>query len=222
MGYILPGTPHPDRLCMRFAVFALFAALPALSAADVAERPLYFAVELLPSDFRSTVTSDNGSFNGHDSALNVGVAAGLRWSFAPVGWSHGPVVGVEAAVESATFDNGGHQVAELRGLAGWAVAVDRRWVVQLSLRGGYGLSRLQLGVEGGSDVDEGGRGWSLEPNVEVLWAFSERGRLSLGGGWRTSHYTYAGNGLDINLVNDGPTIRIGIEWQLSVAPKRLR
>jgi hypothetical protein len=120
------------------------------------------------------------------------------------------------------FVNGGHQVAELRGLAGWAVAVDRRWVVQLSLRGGYGLSRLQLGVEDGSDVDQSCSGWSLEPNAEVLWAFSERARLSLGGGWRTSHYAYAGNGLDIDLVNDGPTVRIGIEWQLSVAPQRLR
>jgi len=62
----------------------------------------------------------------------------------------------------------------------------------------------------------------LEPNAEVLWAFSERGRLSLGGGWRTSHYAYEGDGLDIELVNDGPTVRIGIEWQLSVAPQRLR
>lgn len=201
-------------------VFTCF--LPALHGADVAERPLYMALEWLPTDFESTVESPNGTFRGEDSVPNLGLAIGLRWSFAPAGWTQGPVLGTEIAGESASFDDGSHRAVELRGLACWAVAINREWLAQVGVRGGYGLSRLEMAVSGGSDISASGTGWSMEPNIEVLWGINERARLSLGLGWRTSSYEYSDGDLDISLSNDGLAARLGLEWQLSVAPQRLR
>lgn len=193
-----------------------------VTAADLVERPLYAAFEVLPSTFRSTVTSRNGTFSGEDSVPNLGLAAGMRWSFASAGWSQGPVLGGEAAVENAQFDTGSHRAAEVRAVANWAVAVDHDWIIQAGMRAGYGLSRLELGVRQGNDVSATGRGHSFEPNAEVVWSFSERGRLLMGAGWRTATYDYRDDGLDITLLNRGMTFRLGLEWQFSVAPARLR
>jgi hypothetical protein len=193
-----------------------------LNAADLVERPLYLAAEILPSEFRSTVGSANGTFQGEDQATHLGLAAGMRWSFAPSGWTQGPVLGFEGAVDRAEFDTGHQQTAEVRAVGAWAFALDRAWLVQAGMRVGYGLSQLDLVVAGGTDFSSHGFGRSLEPNVEVVWSYSERGRVLLGAGWRTSTYDYSHQGVDITLVNRGLTARLGFEWQFSVAPARLQ
>jgi hypothetical protein len=207
---------------MRMLVSLLCGCGSLMSAADLVERPLYLAAEMLPSNFQSTVSSANGTFQGEDNAANLGIVAGIRWSFAPAGWSQGPVLGIEGAIERADFDTGYHQAAEVRAVGAWAFALNRAWLLQTGVRVGYGLSQLQLGVTGGSDVSSHGLGRSFEPNVETVWSFSERGRLLLGAGWRTSTYDYSDHGVDITLLNRGLTARFGIEWQFSVAPARLQ
>jgi hypothetical protein len=214
-------TPAFARL-MPTVISLLWGMGTALSAADVVERPLYVAGEILPSTFRSTVNSNNGTFHGEDTAANLGLAAGIRWSFAPAGWSQGPVLGVEGAVEQARFDTGSHQAAEVRAVGAWAIAINHQWLVQAGVRAGYGISQLHLGVTGGSDVSTGGIGRSIEPSIEAVWSVSERGRLLLGVGWRNSIYDYSSNGVDITLLNRGLTARFGFEWQFSVAPARLQ
>ena len=130
----------------------------ALAAADLVERPLYAALEILPSNFHSTVTSRNGTFTGDDSVPNLGVATGIRHSFAAAGSSQGLVLGFETAVENAEFDAGSHRAAALRVAASWATAVDRAWIIRTGVRFGYGLSRLDLGIPQGNDVSATGLG----------------------------------------------------------------
>jgi hypothetical protein len=194
----------------------------AAATADIAERPFYAAVEMLPSEFTSTVEGVNGTFHGSDSAPNLGVAVGLRWSFARSGASMGPVLGVELATERAEFETGDHTASELRAAAFWAVAIDRDWTAQAGMRAGYGLSTLDLAATPTSIGFSGdGTGWSMEPGAEVLWSFAPRWRLSLGAGWRSASYSYSSDGLDLTLDNSGLSVRAGLEWQLSVAPGTL-
>jgi len=219
----------------RYPSFFLVVALPVLPAAEPmpyytsdpwggesVQRPSepphafrpswYLAMELLPSSFRSTVESRNGTFQAWDTAPNYGIAVGRRWPFIAEGKSHGLVLGLEGAIENASFAGGTQRDAELRAIGDWAFSLGPTSAVHTGLRAGVGMGLLDLRVENGSDVDSDGQGWSLEPHVDVHYQVAERWELALGAGWHWSTYAYTADDLHITLVNQGFAFRLGVEW----------
>lgn len=193
-------------------------------ASELVDRDLILRLEGLPTAFTYQVDGPSGSSSGEDSfGMMLALAAGGRYSFAPAGQRHGPLLGFEGAILSGQLKpRGGLEGVEARVMAGYACALGNRWTADLCARFGVGYSRMTLEDQqafGSLTVTGPMLSWSTE--VGLHWQASEDWRLGLSVGYRDTTYALRGSGIDLGIDSAGLTWALGIEYALSQAPSAL-
>lgn len=197
----------------------LVASFSTLPAAELVLRDLGLRCEALPTSWSYEVTGSGGSLSGDDHwSRHGGAALDLRWSFAGVGGSHGPVLAPALVWDEAQGD--GVRLAGLAGELGlgWGFTLGERWTLVAEARGAWGRPSLALETSG-SRLEGSQR--SLGLDAALLWQPSPSWRLSLVLGWRSRTGTFTGDGFDVEVAERGPWVGLGLAWVLHAVPGTL-
>ena len=215
------------KTAMRFSsllLLLLAAALPLAQAAELVVRDGHFAVEMLPTDFDYELKSATSSGSSSDAfEQNIGIAAGVLYSFSGPGDVTGFIVGGEIAASQASYQSIGHLTSlsgRLQG--GYAWAITDSWMVRGMAEVGYGFSTLDLTANSAFPaVSADGSLLGYGARVGIQYSFNDLLHVGLDVGWLDITHELSGDGVDLTLTNSGLVVGLGISYRLSNSPRPL-
>ncbi len=195
------------------------------TASELVMADLNLGVESLPTAFDFTIR-DGASTRDGSSEFDLGLGIGGRavYAFSAPGSSGAFFVGGAVTLGGYRFeDAGSYQVAMARVVAGYAYSFDDRWTGELSPWAGYGHGRLHIpGGDLSDDHDVSGPVIDYGVHLGVTFALSRSWLLAARVGWQVAAADLAGDGLEVELTQSGPTAFLGLVYRFGGAPPAIR
>lgn len=186
-------------------------------ASELVIREIGIRGEALPTEIAYEVSSSSGlARSGTDYlAVNLGVAVWGKYSLALPGQPWGIVVGGDLALADGRNIGSDLMGLETRLAVGLGGATSKNTTVLIEMEYGYGIGRSRVKTIG---LTSSGTMRSVTPQISLWWRCLERGQLTMTAGWRRSEGKFSGDGLDIDLKQNGLFLAVGICWSASRAP----
>lgn len=207
-------------------ILALAALAVQVPAAELVVRDVFLDLALAPTGFSYELSDDAGERSGDDDFDSAyGIAAGVAYSFAGAGRSHGPVGALALTwTDHAYADGGGLTDLGLRLQGGWAWAIADRWTVAGLVGVGGGTSTIELPATANhADFDADGIFIAYGLGVQGTWAPLDAWIVRLEVGWGVADHALSASGedLDLTLETSGLEVALGVAWRWSTRPWRL-
>jgi hypothetical protein len=205
-------------------VFLFLSAISMTSAAELVVRDGAINLELLPSDFSYSFSGPSLSASGDDAfESHNGLLAGVRYSIAGPGDTHGFLIGGGLTAAQASYGSVGHlSQFGLRVEGGYGWSISDRWLVSSLIDVGYGISTFDLTANSViPSVSLSGKVLSYGVRAEGDYAITDLFHTQVAVGWRHFGHDLSGGGIDMTLDNDGIFIALGLSYRLSNSPSPL-
>jgi hypothetical protein len=195
------------------------------SASELVMTDLHLGIESLATAFDFTIRDGTSTREG-SSEFDTGFGLGARavHAFSSPGADGAFFIGGAVAAGYYRFqDQGTYQVGMVRAVAGYAHAFDDQWTVEVSPWVGFGYGQLHIPGAGISDDhDVSGQVVDYGAHLGVTYALTRSWLVGARIGWQVATADLAGDGLEIELRQSGPTAFLGIVYRFGGTPPAIR
>jgi hypothetical protein len=192
--------------------------------AELVARDIFLTLDSEPTGFSYTSTGPTGTRSGDDAFdSGLGLSLGLRWSVTPSGSPFGFIAGVDLGATNYVYQDGASNLttgARIVLGAGWAI--NDSWEVLIEPTIEYGLARFNFpATQSYPSLNTNGAylGYGLRANT--IWHLSNKWALMGAVGWKQITNEVSGDGVDLKMVQSGPSVSLGILYRFSAAPTRI-
>lgn len=208
---------------MRTVLLCCVAVAPCV-ALEVVRRDLALALEALPVAFDYTLTTPGGTLAGDDEFDQaLGVRLGGRWSLGAPGAVGAWVLGADARLGEADYDNGTYRTLGLGLSAGYGWRFARRWQAYAEPALEIGWATLDLDASDAAPAiaaDGTHLMWGLRSGV--LYGLTDHWQVQAEIGWvDIASDLDASGGRSFTLDQQGVTFALGVVYRISSAPAKL-
>jgi hypothetical protein len=204
-----------------------FALLPVTTYAVDAElvaRDLFLTLDSEPTGFSYTATGPTGTRSGDDAFdSGFGLSLGVRWSFTPTGSAIGLIAGADLGATNYRYQEGANNLTTgARVVLGVGWAISDSWEVLLEPTFEYGYASFNFpSTTSYPTVKVTGSYLGYGIRANTIWHLSDQWALMGAVGWKQINDDLSGDGVDLELVQSGPSVSFGILYRFSAAPTRI-
>lgn len=192
--------------------------------AELVARDLFLTLDSEPTSFTYTADGPTGTRTGDDAFdSGFGLSVGLRWSLTPAGSPLGFIAGIDLGATNYRYqDSAANLTAGARVVLGAGWAFSDRWELLIEPTVEYGWARFRFPATASYPsltADGSYVGYGLRANT--VWRLNDEWAVMGAVGWKRLVDDLSGGGIDLELVQSGPCVSLGVLYRFSAAPTRI-